>query len=538
MNRRRVYFGWLAWALGATITLMFVVFAGSYFFDRPLRSYMEQKINRHLKGYTVTLEGAHFQPFDFALTLKGVKISQDANPQPPVADFPFFKASLNWLPLIRGRVVGELHLEKPRLHIDLTQLRHEAARKFPVRKGGWQQAFEAIYPLKINRLTINDGDITYIDADPQRPLHLSNLNLLSTNIRNILSPDKTYPSPVHLEGIIFDKGSLTVDGNADFLEEPFVGIKAAYRLDGAPLDAFKPVLARGNLKIKGGMIDSKGELEYSPKVKTARVTDLAIRGVRLDYVHSPVTAEAEKARVEKAKEIAKEAVTKPGLVVRVDRLRIGDSEFGFVNEATSPPYRAFFTDFDLVMTNLSNRFSQGTADAHMTGKFMGNGHTAATASFRPETEGPDFDLKVAVRDTQLVSMNDLVRAYGNFDISGGQFSLDLDVHIKEGRILGEIKPFFKDMEVFDGRNESEKRLFHSLYVTFVGVIAKFLENPERDTVATRAIISGTVKEPKISTWQVVGNLIQNAFFHAILPGIEEEASRAPVSKKPRPERSR
>jgi hypothetical protein len=538
MTGRRTYLVWLAWVLGVTITLIFVVFAGSFFFDRPLRSYMERRINQNLKGYTVTLEGAHFQPLDFGLTLKGVKISQDANPQPPVADFPFFRASLNWLPLIRGRVVGELHLEKPRLHIDLTQLRHEAARKFPVRKGGWQQAFAAIYPLKINRLTISDGDITYIDADPQRPLHLSELSVVSSNIRNIESPDKTYPSPFRLEGIIFDKGKLAVDGAADFLNEPFLGIKAAYRLDGAPLDAFKPVLARGNLKIKGGMIDSTGELEYSPKVKTARVTDLAIRGVRLDYVHSPATAEAEKARVEKAKEIAKEAVTKPGLVMRVDRLRIGDSEFGFVNEAASPPYRAFFTDFDMVMTNLSNRFSQGKADAHMTGKFMGNGPTAATASFRPETKGPDFDMKVAVRNTQLVSMNDLVRAYGNFDISGGQFSLDLDVHIKEGRILGEIKPFFKDMEVFDGRKESEKRLFHSLYVTFVGAIAKFLEDPETDTVATRAIISGTVKEPKISSWQVIGNLVKNAFFHAILPGIEEEASRAPVSKKPRPERSR
>jgi hypothetical protein len=103
--------------------------------------------------------------------------------------------------------------------------------------------------------------------------------VLSSNIRNIESPDKTYPSPFHLEGIIFDKGSLTVDGAADFLDKPFLGIRAAYRLGGAPLDAFRPVLARGNLKIKGGIIDSTGVLEYSPKVKNAR-TDLKW-GVRL-----------------------------------------------------------------------------------------------------------------------------------------------------------------------------------------------------------------------------------------------------------------
>lgn len=167
MNGKRVYSGWLAWVIGGMITIVIVAIAGSYLFDRSLRSYMEQKINRELRGYTVTLEGAHFQPLDFGLTLKGVTIAQDANPKPPVAFFPVFRASINWLPLMRGRVVGELHLEKPRLHIDLTQLLHEATREFPVKQGGWQQAFEAIYPLKINRLTISDGDFTYIDTDPE-----------------------------------------------------------------------------------------------------------------------------------------------------------------------------------------------------------------------------------------------------------------------------------------------------------------------------------------------------------------------------------
>ncbi len=286
MNGRRVYPRILVWLSGITVALLFIVFAGSYLFDGQLRSYMERDINRELKGYTVTLEGAHFQPLDIGLTLKGVTIAQDANPKPPIAYFPVFKASLNWLPLMRGRVVGELHLESPRLHIDLTQLLHEAARKFPVKKGGWQQAFAAIYPLKINRLTISDGDFTYIDTDPKRPLHISKLSVTSSNIRNIDSPDKTYPSPFHLDGIIFDKGSLTIDGSADYMDKPFLGIKASYRLGGAPLDGFKPVLARGNLKLSGGMIDSTGELEYSARVKNAHVTDFAIKAVRLDYVHS------------------------------------------------------------------------------------------------------------------------------------------------------------------------------------------------------------------------------------------------------------
>jgi hypothetical protein len=236
--------------------------------------------------------------------------------------------------------------------------------------------------------------------------------------------------------------------------------------------------------------------------------------------------------VEKVKEVAKKAVAEPGLVMRVDRLRISGSEFGYVNQAASTPYRAFFTGFNLTMTNLSNSFSRGAADARMTGKFMGNGPTTATASFRPETHGPDFDLNIAVRDTRLDSMDNLVRAYSNLDVSGGQFAMDLDVHIKDGRINGYIQPFFKDMVVSDRRNESEKKLSHTLYVAFLNVVTKVFKDRQSNTVATRATISGTVQDPKVSTTEIIGNLIKNAFFHSILPGIEKEATSAPTVKKP------
>jgi hypothetical protein len=35
-----------------------------------------------------------------------------------------------------------------------------------------------------------------------------------------------------------------------------------------------------------------------------------------------------------------------------------------------------------------------------------------------------------------------------------------------------------------------------------------------------------VKKPRISNWQIIGTLIENAFFKTILPGFEKEASRS------------
>jgi hypothetical protein len=54
----------------------------------------------------------------------------------------------------------------------------------------------------------------------------------------------------------------------------------------------------------------------------------------------------------------------------------------------------------------------------------------------------------------------------------------------------------------------------------VGGVAKLLENQPRKEVATRADISGPVGNPRSNTWAVIGRLIENAFFRAILPGFE------------------
>jgi hypothetical protein len=94
--------------------------------------------------------------------------------------------------------------------------------------------------------------------------------------------------------------------------------------------------------------------------------------------------------------------------------------------------------------------------------------------------------------------------------------------VKNGQVQGYIKPLFKDMKVYDPRQDKEKSLFHKLYEGMVGGIAKLLENKPRKEVATKTEVKGNLDNPKTDTWQALLNLIQNAFFKAILPGFERE----------------
>ena len=130
-------------------------------------------------------------------------------------------------------------------------------------------------------------------------------------------------------------------------------------------------------------------------------------------------------------------------------------------------------------------------------------------------------------------MNDLLRAYGNFDVVAGNFSMYSEIKIRQGKIEGYVKPLFSDMKVYDHRQDAEKNIFRQLYEGIPGESPDCLENRPREEVATRVPIKGDVEGPETSTWETIVRLIQNAFSKAILPGFEKEVSQDRPARRPK-----
>lgn len=151
---------------------------------------------------------------------------------------------------------------------------------------------------------------------------------------------------------------------------------------------------------------------------------------------------------------------------------------------------------------------------------MGSGATRASATFRPATRSADLELKLQVEDTDMASMNDLVRAYGGFDVSAGRFSVYAELRTAGGVITGYVKPIFRGLQVPGRRPGQEAAVGQRLYEGMVTVATKLLENRSRGEIATVMTVSGRLDQLQVSTWQVVRRLLQNAFFEAILPGFE------------------
>jgi len=503
--------------------LLVLLLASALFIDEPLRAYVEQKMNRSLKGYRVHIGALDFHPIGASLDLYDIRLVRTDEPDPPVATVAHWSASVHWRALLSGRLVNDQEIERPRFHITRTLARQETGSDTAVKDRGWQDAVESVYPFKINQVTITDAELMYLDeAKPEQPLRIRHMNLYASNIRNVQSADQDYPSEFWLKGTLFESGTIRLEGRADFLAEPHVAVKADLAMDGVSLGSLIPVTARYNVQLSGGTMSAEGSVEYAPSVKVVNLKHLTIDDLHMDYVHAAHTKWAEADRAKATVNTAQAINANEETLVRVDQVRIDGGELGFVNQAATPAYRVYLTDADVTLEHYSNQLREGPASMAIHGKFMGTGETQISAIIRPPEDSPDLELKIKIAGTQIRSMNNLLRAYGKFDVVGGLFSCYSEIRLDDGSIRGYVKPLVRKLKVYDSVQDREKNALDKVREGAIEDLSTLLENVPRDEVATKVDVSGRTSRPQTEIIQIVIGLIKNAFFKAILPGFERE----------------
>ena len=108
----------------------------------------------------------------------------------------------------------------------------------------------------------------------------------------------------------------------------------------------------------------------------------------------------------------------------------------------------------------------------------------------------------------------------------GRFSFYSELAVREGRVDGYVKPFLKDVDVYDRKQDAGEGLGHQAYEAAVGAAGTLLQNPSRDQVATRVDVSGPIEHPDAKTLQIVTGLLRTAFWKALLPGLDRGGTTA------------
>jgi len=81
-----------------------------------------------------------------------------------------------------------------------------------------------------------------------------------------------------------------------------------------------------------------------------------------------------------------------------------------------------------------------------------------------------------------------------------------------------VKPIFRDLKIMSP--DEKEPLPKKIYEGIVAGAGKILTNPPHDQIATKTDLSGPLADPHASVLQITGNLVRNAFFKAILHGLD------------------
>ena len=523
-NRGKTIFGALVLFILLALSLADVLLAG------PMRNWAERTMNSKLNGYTVRIARVHPHLWKLAFDLDSLVLVQNTHPDPPVADFGALKFSMVVEEMLRLKVAGNLTIERPALHINLTQIEEEARTYVSLKDRGWQSAVESIYPIKLDRVTVQDGSLLYLSSrTASKPLKITKIFMVINNVRNIAAVKGTYPSPVTLEGVLFDTGKVQFKGAADFLHEPYAAAKGEIHLDHIPLDRLDPLARDFQLITEGGFLSVNGSVEYTPEAQVAHLTDVLLDNLRVDYVTSNATKALELKHAREAVKLARKIRNVPKLLLQVDTLKLTNSQIGFVNEAAEPSYRVFMSDMNLELKNLSNHADQARSEFHAQGAFMGSGTTVVSGSAQAMASPADFDARLKLDDAILTDLNDFLMAHEGMDVADGLLSVYSEITVKEGKVDGYIKPLIRNLKIYDKQKDKGKSFGKRVKMHFLQFLADAFENRSTQEVATVIRISGSTSDPEVGEWQAILKLIGNGFSNAVLPGFPDD-SKATASK--------
>ena len=292
--------------------------------------------------------------------------------------------------------------------------------------------------------------------------------------------------------------------------------RGAYQLDG--IEIVKTTGGTREPFFKAGQIDFS--LAWRDLFRGRFVGDFALEDGQLIIVNGPTEESSQKEADRRWQDVIEDLFP-----IEITRLEIKDSLVRFIDNEADPKVDIALNGLQVVAKGLRNRPSEKRgplpADVELRAKTIGNGDLRIFGGLDLLAERPRFSLNLELINVDLPELNDFLLAYGNVDVSRGDFQLFLEVAAADGKYEGYVKPFFDDLE-FENVADKSKPVTQRLWENVVAALSGLLKNKERDQVATRIPFSGEFGETDVGILATIGNLIRHGFGRALSERLEGE----------------
>ena len=255
---KAIYRSKLLWLV---VVLVLAVFVARAMLPFWVRDYVNKKLSE-IEGYHGHVTDVDIHLWRGAYSIHNVDIKKTGGNVPvPFFSAPVIDLSVEWKALFNGAFVGEINFERPK--INLVNAENRASRQAPLDEP-WTQKIRDLFPLRINRFTVNDGEIHYRDygKKPDVDIVLDRLDIVATNLTNSTKLSETLNANIEMKGRPLRQGTFKTEINLDpYAAKPTFAMKS--ELDAVPLVALNDFA-----KAYAGITFEKGTLRLATEMNS------------------------------------------------------------------------------------------------------------------------------------------------------------------------------------------------------------------------------------------------------------------------------
>ena len=217
--------------------------------------------------------------------------------------------------------------------------------------------------------------------------------------------------------------------------------------------------------------------------------------------------------------------------LRINRFEVNNGSIHYVDATAKPNVDVALAQTYILAQNLTNVSDSKTAlPSTVTARAMAyDGTVSFNMKLNALAEKATFDLNAEVENTNLVLLNDFLKAYANVDVNKGIFGLYTEFAALDGKYKGYVKPVIKDLDVL-GPEDRTDNFFHRIWEGLIGGVGSVLKNRKEDQVATRVPIEGNFSGAETDITEAIWELLRNAFIQALIPSIDYQINLRSVGE--------
>ncbi len=180
-------------------------------------------LNRLLDRKIGTYYG-HVQDLDLSLyrgayQLQGLEIKKRDSKNPPLLFTKEIDLSIAWRGLLKKNITTDVTVFEARIEIADSEDKSKKQTGYEEPTEHWSDVFDALVPISIETLKINNSALSFTNRDLKAPLAVvvEKIELLAHNLR---SHSQGELSPFYLKAVIQKHAKLDVSGNLNILANP------------------------------------------------------------------------------------------------------------------------------------------------------------------------------------------------------------------------------------------------------------------------------------------------------------------------------